>query len=75
MLCMKAYTIVEPTNVTPRFLRSFEKVSDSGVRGGSWPPGCFRRVDFPATKLHAYRAFFSPQAAAITGQRDTISVS
>ena len=32
--CMKAYMIVEPTNVKPRLFRSFEKASDAGVLAG-----------------------------------------
>ena len=52
-LCMKAYTIVVPTNVNPRRLRSFESASDSGVLDGSVSrvsPG--RRSTSPLTNYH-----------------------
>lgn len=32
---MNAYTIVDPTNVNPRFLRSFDSASDSGLVAGT----------------------------------------
>ena len=32
---MKAYMMVEPTKVKPRFLRSFESASDSGLVAGT----------------------------------------
>src|SRR4051812_16217778 len=35
--CMKAYMMVVPTNLNPRFLRSLDSASDASVRTGTSP--------------------------------------
>lgn len=50
---MNAYMIVDPTNVNPRFLRSFDSASDSGVVAGtSFMDRRLLRIGFPSTKRH-----------------------
>ncbi len=33
--CMKAYRMVVPTNLKPRFFKSFDKASETSVRAGT----------------------------------------